>query len=132
MRHPLLLAGLLLAASSSAHAYDPPPLRDGRFVDASLGNGDIPTGQGGFFRDYRIDLREGDLVIATLDSDDFDPDLTLIGPDGQRVAYDDDGGEGLNAMLVGRIKTGGRHLVRVGSVGDGNGRYRLRLDSLRR
>jgi hypothetical protein len=41
----------------------------------------------------------GDVVTIALDSAEFDPKVTLIGPDGQPLTEDDDSGPDLNALI---------------------------------
>ncbi|NJR12733.1 hypothetical protein HC776_02380, partial [bacterium] len=40
--------------------------------------------------EYTFDGEEGDSIIATLSSEDFDAYLALLGPDGTEIAYNDD------------------------------------------
>lgn len=48
---------------------------------------------------YTFEGRAGDVVRIALTSNDFDPYLILLDPDGREIAYDDDGGGGLNSQI---------------------------------
>ncbi len=71
----------------------------------------------------------GDEITVDL-TGDFDTYLELIGPAGNEVTRDDDGGEGSAARLDGvRLPTSGRYtLIARGFSSSGAGRYRLSLD----
>jgi len=49
--------------------------------------------------DFSIDLRAGETVIFSAESDTIDPVMEVFDPSNTAVASDDDGGEGLNALL---------------------------------
>lgn len=84
---------------------------------------------------YRLDLEEGqgariglenagDAEAPGLD----DPYLALYGADGVQLAYDDDGGEGLNSWLEFQAPAAGAYYVEVrGYSEDAQGRYALSL-----
>lgn len=76
-------------------------------------------------RPYRfnlIGLEEGGLA---------DPVLTLYDPNGQQVAYDDDGGTGFNSYLTFMTPTGGPYFAAVTSFGNtGTGRYWLGVSDM--
>lgn len=55
-----------------------------------------------------------------------DPLLTLYDSNGQQVAQDDDGGQGMNAYLTFASPTGGTYFAAVSGYGDSTGRYELR------
>lgn len=54
-----------------------------------------------------------------------DPYLTLLGPDGSSVAYDDDSGGSGNALLVFRATSAGIYQLSVSDYDDGLGQYSL-------
>lgn len=65
---------------------------------------------------WDIDLEAGSVVVigASKTSGNLDPTLTLIAPNGQTVAFNDDRGDGtLNAELVYEVETSGSHTVVV-------------------
>ena len=80
---------------------------------------------------YRIDLTEGQAVRIMLNSaaqDGLDPFAVLYGPDGQEVARDDDGGEGLNSWLEYQARTSGAYYLEArGFSDDAQGRYAIML-----
>jgi hypothetical protein len=86
---------------------------------------------GSFFHDYRLSLRAGEEVIIRADSDDFDTILQvrpLDDREGDWIAFDDDGGGGLNSLLVFGSEEGGDYAVRVTTFEAGTtGSYRLRI-----
>ena len=92
--------------------------------------------QGRISRDRRIDdwaiegTAEQWLAIEATSSD-FDTTLTLVAPDGARVGFDDDGGDGRNSRLVTRLPSSGRYEVGIAPFGDGgDGQYGLIVRSI--
>jgi hypothetical protein len=70
----------------------------------------------------------GELVIITVDviDGDLDPVVELLGPDGDQVGRDDDGGEGRNSRLQVRFPSTGTHVAVVTPFRhDQAGRYRI-------
>jgi hypothetical protein len=82
-----------------------------------------PEGQ--FLEAYYFYGRVGDEVTIELASEAFDPVLLLEGPDGERVAIDDDGGSGWNARLTLTLPADGDYSIGVSSFEWAVGRYRL-------
>lgn len=113
--------------------YNPIPLPATHEISDSLSENDIPTGQGGFARDYMVKLAKGDNLAIDLSSDSFDSIITLLGPDGSTVAENDDGPDGSsNSLLFTRITKAGTYIVRVRSFGEtGVGRFKLKVTQLR-
>jgi hypothetical protein len=113
--------------------YNPVPLILNKEVDDTLTDKDIPTGEGGFARDYTIDLEKGDQVAIDLKSENFDGVLILLAADGSTVAENDDGPDGgTNALLFARITESGKYIVRVRAFGEtGGGKFTLKLTRLR-
>jgi hypothetical protein len=102
------------------------PVYEGRF------NNGVPRDSGGrHYRDFAVDLRSGEQVLLRLDSSSFDPVLRLFpagGENGQPIALDDDGGEGLNAMLLFTAPRNGRYTVRASQLAHGDGPWTLRMN----
>ncbi len=72
------------------------------------------------------DLQTGFLYIFDLESKDFDTVIFLKSPRGRFVAFDDDGGEGLNSRLVFTPATSGTYQLEVTSYGGkGKGDFTL-------
>ncbi|ACK71624.1 peptidase domain protein [Gloeothece citriformis PCC 7424] len=113
--------------------YSPLPLPNNNQVSDTLTDQDIPTGEGGFARDYFIDLDEGDQVAVDLISDDFDAIVILMASDGSTIAENDDGPDGsTNSLLFTRITERGRYIIRVRAFGEtGSGNYTLKVTRLR-
>ena len=69
----------------------------------------------------------GETFTLALQSEAFDPFLILEGPDGARVAADDDGGGGENARLQLTVPLTGDYSIGVTSYARGVGAYTLRI-----
>ena len=122
-----------LPAKAQLKLYSPVPLSSEQEITDNLSEEDIPTGEGGFARDYYIDLRKGDQVAVDLISDDFDTMVVLIGEDGTKVGENDDGTDGsTNSLLFTRIEENGRYIVRVRAFGEtSGGKFRLKVSRLK-
>lgn len=130
----LMLGMSAIAASAqSAAMYNPGRLPASNEVTDTLTDQDIPTGAGGFARDYQITLQAGDQMAVDLTSDQFDALLTLLGPDGAPVGENDDGPDGTtNSLLYARISTAGNYTLRVRAYGgQGTGSFNLKVTRLR-
>jgi hypothetical protein len=133
-----ITATLLIIATGTTTAvaqnkfYTPIPLpKNGQIID-NLTDQDIPTGQGGFARDYSIKLNKGDNITIDLSSDNFDTIVTLLGPDGSTVGENDDGPDGTtNSLLFSRIMQTGTYVIRVHAFGEtGVGQFKLKVTKL--
>lgn len=141
LKLPLLLAGtamVLAVGAGSAKAqrtpvYNPIPMPTSNVVTDSLSISDIPTGNGGFARDYLITLEAGDQIVMDLKSDQFDTIITLISPDGTTLGQNDDGPDGTtNSLLFTRVTQGGNYILRVSPYGgQGLGTFTLEVTRLR-
>lgn len=140
---PLVIPATLFAISAnvlSAHAqtpdsdslYNPIELPESGEISDTLTNQDIPTGFGGFYRDYTVTFAEGDQVVMDLTSEEFDTIITLITPDGATIGENDDGPDGTtNSLLFARITTAGDYIVRVSPyAGQGIGAFTLKVTRL--
>lgn len=125
--------GSTIAASQAQDLYNPIPLTSSQEVTDSLTQEDIPTGEGGFSRDYVVQLEAGDQVAIDLISDEFDTIVTLIADDGSTVGENDDGPNGTtNSLLFARITESGTYIVRVSAFGEtGGGEFRIKVTRLR-
>ncbi len=112
--------------------YNPIPITPQQEVSDRLSDQDIPTGEGGFARDYWIDLKEGEQVAIDVISDNFDAIVILLGADGTAVAENDDGPDGTtNSLLFSRITETGKYIIRVRSFGEtGSGKFTLKVTRL--
>lgn len=117
---------------SKDNIYNPILLKlEGEITD-KLTIKDIPTGQGGFARDYQINLNKGDNLVIDASSENFDTIVTLLGPNGSTVGENDDGPDGTsNSLLFVRITETGKYIIRVRSFGEtGVGSYKLKVTKL--
>ncbi len=127
----LWVAGLA-ANGAEMSLYNPLPLTLNQEMTDNLTSADIPTGEGGFARDYQVDLTAGDQVVIDLKSNEFDPLVVLIADDGSTVGSNDDApGGGTNSLLFARIPETGKYWVRVRTFGvSGGGQFTLKLQRL--
>lgn len=134
---PASLLAIAIGATYSAVAqnklYNPVALPPSNEVSDRLTESDIPTGQGGFARDYLVKFTKGDNVAIDLTSDSFDAMVMLLAADGTTISENDDGPDGTtNSLLFTRIKATGTYVVRVRAFGEtGVGNFRLRVTRLR-
>lgn len=132
----LCLASLSIVINPSAQAqpklYAPIPLPASQQITDTLTDKDIPTGDGGFARDYTVQLATGDQVAIDLLSDEFDTVVMLLGADGSVIAENDDGPDGTpNSLLFARINDQGTYIIRVQAFGEtGSGKFTLKLSRL--
>ncbi|TAE55510.1 MAG: peptidase [Nostocales cyanobacterium] len=120
------------SSNKAKSPYSPIPLdSSGEIVDM-LTLKDMPTGQGGFARDYSVKLEKGDNLAIDLSSENFDTIITLLAPNGATVAENDDGPDGTsNSLLFTRITETGNYIVRVRSFGEtGIGNFKLKVTKL--
>ncbi|WP_353931773.1 PPC domain-containing protein [Okeanomitos corallinicola TIOX110] len=120
------------SADNNKNLYKPIPLNPSGEVTDMLTIKDIPTGQGGFARDYSIKLEKGDNLAIDLSSENFDTIITLLAPNGATVGENDDGPDGTsNSLLFTRITETGNYIVRVRSFGEtGVGNFKLKVTKL--
>ncbi len=129
-----LVGAVAIAQTAGAQAlYNPIPLPENGQVTDSLTDKDIPTGSGGFARDYLISFKGGEQVVMDLTSEQFDTIITLLGPDGTTAAENDDAPDGsTNSMLFARITQPGNYIIRVNPyAGQGVGQFTLKVTRLR-
>jgi hypothetical protein len=129
----LLGLGLKALPVNAQKLYNPINLPANNEVSDTLTDEDIPTGEGGFARDYYVQLEENDQVAIDLISDDFDAVVILMAADGSTVAENDDGPDGsTNSLLFARITESGKYIIRVRAFGEtGSGRFMLKVTRLR-
>jgi Bacterial pre-peptidase C-terminal domain len=113
--------------------YKPIPITSGKVITDKLTDKDLPTGQGGFARDYVLQLKEGNQLSIDLTSENFDTIVTLIGSDGSTVAENDDGPDGsTNSLLFTRITKAGTYFIRVRAFGElAGGNFKLKVTLLK-
>ncbi|MFM5889934.1 MAG: PPC domain-containing protein [Dolichospermum sp.] len=129
----LLIIGICgKTVSAQNKLYSPIPLTSFTEISDTLSNKDIPTGQGGFARDYTIKLNKDDNLVVDLSSENFDPIITLLAANGATVLENDDGPDGTsNSVLFTRITETGTYIIRVRSFGEtGLGKFKLKVTKL--
>jgi len=128
----LVIAISTTAAMAQNKLYSPIPLTNLTELSDTLSEKDIPTGQGGFARDYVVKLNKGDNLAIDLSSENFDSIITLLAPDGSTLAENDDGPDGTsNSLLFTRINETGNYVIRVRSFGEtGVGNFKLKVTKL--
>ena len=117
---------------NTSNLYKPLPINGSTEIKDTLSDQDIPTGQGGFARDYTMKLTKGDNLAIDLSSDNFDSIITLLSPNGSTVAENDDGPDGTsNSLLFTRITETATYIIRVRSFGEtGLGKFQLKVTKL--
>lgn len=117
-----LPAGWAAEQPAKQPVYTPLPLTLGQDLTDTLSDRDIPTGQGGFARDYKVTLKAGDQIAVDLVSEVFDPMVVLMTEEGIPIAENDDGPDGTpNSLLFMRIVKSGVYIIRVRSFGETTG-----------
>ncbi|MGA1621920.1 MAG: peptidase [Synechocystis sp.] len=113
--------------------YNPIPLTANQTITDRLSLADIPTGEGGFARDYRVQLAAGDQVAIDVQSDEFDTIVMLLADDGSTVVANDDSTEGgTHSLAFARIQESGGYIVRVKTfAATGGGTFTLKVSRLR-
>ncbi|PZV10466.1 MAG: peptidase [Leptolyngbya sp.] len=129
----LLMSANPFSASAQIAVYTPIPLTPGKNVVDKLSTKDIPTGQGGFARDYVVSLQAGSQLAIDLASENFDTIVYLLASDGTTVAENDDGPDGTtNSLLFTRITKTGTYSIRVRSFGEVSaGNFTLKVTLLK-
>lgn len=119
-------------AAEEGMIYRPAMIASGQEIKEQLSDTDIPTGEGGFARDYSVNLQEGDQVAIDLLSEDFDAMVKLLAADGSMIAENDDASDGsTNSLLFVRISEAGKYIVRVRAFGEtGGGNFSLKVTRL--
>ena len=131
----LLAVGIsgIPAVVAQKKLYNPVALPANDEIKDTLTEKDIPTGEGGFARDYIVKFNQGDNIAIDLKSDSFDAILSLMTDKGATIAENDDGPDGTtNSLLFTRIKDTGTYIIRVQSFGEtGFGPFTLKVSRLR-
>ncbi len=119
--------------SLSKFVYTPIQLPANGEVKDTLSERDIPTGDGGFARDYAIKLTAGDQVAIDVSSESFDTVVILLTAEGKNVGKNDDGPDGTsNSLLFTRIKDSGTYTIRVQGFGEtSSGEFKLKVSKLK-
>ena len=121
------------AAIAQTRIYSPITITPGQTINDKLTKNDIPTGQGGFARDYVVQLQAGNQITVDVSSTSFDSIVHLIATDGTTIAENDDGPDGsTNSLLFTRIAKAGAYIIRVRSFGEAaGGNFTLKVTLLK-
>jgi Bacterial pre-peptidase C-terminal domain len=121
------------APKNTRFVYAPISIPAGGEVKDTLSDRDIPTGDGGFARDYSIQLKAGDQIAIELTSETFDAVVTLLNSEGKTIGKNDDGPDGSsNSLLFTRIKDTGNYVIRVQGFGEtSSGAFKLKVSKLK-
>ena len=99
----LVIAGQSFIVSQAGTGDDPcstvTPITIGQQVNGSLSTADCRFSDGSYLDFYGFSAVGGQQVSISMDSSSFDTYLFLIGPGGNVVAQDDDGGPGVNSRI---------------------------------
>ncbi|MGB6015130.1 MAG: pre-peptidase C-terminal domain-containing protein [Nodosilinea sp.] len=107
----MTLAGLLASSTASPAQTDPVLQEAGTIYPAQA--------------TYTFDGTTGQSITITLDSEDFDPVLSLLGPDEAEVAANDDFGGTLNSKIILELPEDGAYTVVAKSFSGQGGDYDL-------
>jgi Bacterial pre-peptidase C-terminal domain len=120
-------------AKANGFVYTPIKLPSNGEVKDVLSEKDIPTGDGGFARDYAIELVAGDQLAIDLTSEVFDTVVILLNAEGKNIGKNDDGPDGTsNSLLFVRIKDTGNYVIRIQGFGEtSSGEFKLKVTKLK-
>lgn len=80
---------------------------------------------------YRVELEAGaSYTIEAVGAGEYplaDPFLSILDANGERVASDDDSGDGLDARVTFSSESGGSHLIQVSGLGGSTGWYQVKI-----
>lgn len=108
---PLTLAGLLANSTASSAQTEPVLQETGTIYPAQA--------------TYTFEGTTGQAITITLDSEDFDPVLSLLGPDETEIAANDDFGGTLNSTIILELPEDGAYTVVAKSFSGQGGDYDL-------
>jgi Bacterial pre-peptidase C-terminal domain len=113
--------------------YAPIRLTPNLEINDTLSDRDIPTGDGGFARDYQIELKAGDRIAIDLQSEAFDSVVMLMNAEGKNIGKNDDAPDGSsNSLLFTQVKDAGVYIIRVRGFGDtSSGTFKLKVSKLK-
>lgn len=122
------IAGLSVIALALAGCSDPEPVdqtHTGQLSDDDprVEQDDSP------YDEYTFEAASGWNVVVDMTSTEFDTYLWLIGPNGNALVQDDDGGdEGTNSRITHTTTERGTYTVRANSYnGQGRGNYQVHI-----
>lgn len=127
-----VLAAALACVPAAAAAQPYPAIRVGQTVNATLGTEDPALTERGRFKVYRFDARQGQRLVVTMRSGDFDAFLTVarvVSGITDAMKQDDDRGGGTDARVRFTAPATGSYLLVAQSLAtDGMGPFTLTLE----
>ncbi|MEM6521885.1 MAG: tetratricopeptide repeat protein [Cyanobacteria bacterium P01_D01_bin.71] len=78
-------------------------------------------------QEYPLAMEAGDVVAIIMTSEDFDTVLTLLGPDGEEVAFNDDYGGTLNSRIVYTAADSGDYTIQSKSFDGEGGNFNIEV-----
>jgi tetratricopeptide (TPR) repeat protein len=78
-------------------------------------------------QEYTLDISEGDVLAIIVTSEDFDTVVSLVAPDGEEVAFNDDFGGTLNSRIVYTATASGNYTIVAKSFDGQGGDYSLEV-----
>ncbi len=108
----------------------PAPSGDGQIVLGETVEGELTRRQGTL--EYTFEGEAGQVITISQQSDDFDSFVRLLGPDGEELTSDDDGGDGFDSLISAyALPENGTYTISAESLGgSGSGRFELTLDTV--
>ncbi len=95
-------------------------------VEGTLTDSDPTFDDGSHYDEHFFAGQSGQIVKIILESDEFDTYLLLESPTGERIATNDDGGDGTNAQIVVQLPESGQYRVLANAMDEtGQGVYSL-------
>ncbi len=119
--------------NTSQSSPTPTPSAQGNIIlqdDGELGSGsEVLPSDGSLYQEHSFEGTAGQTVVITLESQDFDTYLILIGPDEQVIAQNDDiSPDDLNSSITITLPTTGTYRAIANAYdSSGQGRYRLTI-----
>ncbi|HEU0054183.1 MAG TPA: PPC domain-containing protein, partial [Longimicrobium sp.] len=125
-------AVLAACASAPAQAQNFPVLRLGQTVNGTLAASDPKLSERGHFKVYRFDAQQGQRMVITMRSKDFDAYLTVarvVGGITDKIKEDDDRGGDTDARIRFTAEQAGSYLVIAQALAeDGVGAFTVALE----
>jgi hypothetical protein len=112
------------AAPVNAKGFDL-KLDKGQVAAASMIAANDPAYKGKRHKAFTLHVEAGKTYQIDMISMAFDPYLFLENPDGEVIAQDDDGGEGLNSRITFKAAKAGKHRIICTYFGNGDGEFNL-------
>ncbi|HEX7003482.1 MAG TPA: hypothetical protein VF168_04795 [Trueperaceae bacterium] len=134
MRHLLIVLVVSLGLAACAPAtveVAPENGASNEFADGRLSPGDSQLDSGEYFEALSYAGQAGQFVTISLHSDEFDPYLIVLDPNGAKVAeIDDSAGYGLDIVLSLNLMTSGAYTLVVTSYEPGEtGTFTLSVET---